>query len=194
MKPKLCLVVLPLLLFLYSCSSIPQEEISELPDSNQSVPESDSDASRTEPVDTPVVEDSEVVATFDTVSITKKAFLETKSEIELVVGDLNRITFARNYDAWLEYLSTEYVDTYSDPAVLESVSSSLPIKGIRLRNLRDYFMYVFVPSRQNMRVDDIQYVSPTRVYVIMELAPGSTAAIYILEKYGEKWQLVLKNQ
>ncbi len=194
MKPKLCLVVLPLLLFLYSCSSIPQEGISELPDSNQSVVETDSDISRTEPVDAPVAEDTEVVATFDTVSITKKAFLETKSEIELVVGDLNRITFARNYDAWLEYLSTEYVDTYSDPAVLESVSSSLPIKGIRLRNLRDYFMYVFVPSRQNMRVDDIQYVSPTRVYVIMELAPGSTAAIYILEKYGEKWQLVLKNQ
>jgi len=53
---------------------------------------------------------------------------------------------------------------------------------------------VFVPSRQNMRVDDIQFVSPTRVYVIMEIAPSSPAAIYILEKTPSGWKLVPKNR
>ncbi len=113
--------------------------------------------------------------------------------MQAVVEELNRITLNRDYDRWLTYLSKEYYDEFSNPETLEKVSSSLPTKGLKLRNLKDYFSYVFVPSRQNMRVDDIQFVSPTRVYVIMEIAPGSPAAIYILEKTERGWKLVPKN-
>ncbi|HPO03007.1 hypothetical protein K7J14_07620 [Treponema zuelzerae] len=136
----------------------------------------------------------EVVFEFDTVKITKEEYINAKSEIELVVEKLNKITLSRDYQGWLGYLSTEYRTYFSSPAVLKEVSESLPTKGVKLKNLKDYFTYVFVPSRQNMRVDDIQYVSPTRVYVIMEISPKSPAAIYILEKTGQNWQLVLKNQ
>jgi hypothetical protein len=135
-----------------------------------------------------------IVAQFDTVAITKQTFENTKSEIQLVVEDLNRITTARDYRKWLDYLSSEYRNYFSNPVVLEEVSKSLPTKGIQLQSLKDYFSYVFVPSRQNMRVDDIQFVSPTRVYVIMEITPKSPAAIYILEKIDGGWKLVLKNQ
>lgn len=134
-----------------------------------------------------------IVAQFDTVTITKQTFKITKSEIQLVVEDLNRITYARDYNRWLTYLSDEYRSTLSDPAILEKVSASLPTKGIKLKNLKDYFEYVFVPSRQNMRVDDITFVSPVRVYVIMEITPASSAAIYILEKMNGAWKLVPKN-
>ncbi len=135
-----------------------------------------------------------VIAQFDTVKITKKTYESTKSELQLVVEDLNRITYARDYQRWLTYLSEAYVATLSDPANLEKVSASLPTKGIKLKNLKDYFSYVFVPSRQNMRVDDIQFVSPTLVYVIMELSPKNPAAIYILEKTAAGWKLAPKNQ
>lgn len=135
-----------------------------------------------------------VIAEFDSVKITKKTFDITKSEMELVVEDLNKITYSRDYKGWLGYLSDEYVTTFSDPENLKKVSASLPTKGIQLKSLKDYFTYVFVPSRQNMRVDDIQFVSPTRVYVIMELSPKSPAAIYILEKTTGGWKLVPKNQ
>lgn len=135
-----------------------------------------------------------IVAEFDTVKITKETFDSTKTEIELVVEDLNKITISRDYQKWLQYLSLEYRRFYSSPIVLKEVSDSLPVKGIQLNNLKDYFNFVFVPSRQNMRVDDIKFVSSTRVYVIMEIAPGSPAAIYILEKTKEGWNLVLKNQ
>ena len=137
--------------------------------------------------------DDDVVVRFDTVAITKSTFESTKSETQAVVEELNRITMNRDYDRWLTYLSKEYYDEFSHPDTLEKVSASLPTKGLKLRNLRDYFTYVFVPSRQNMRVDDIQFVSPTRVYVIMEIAPGSPAAIYILEKTDKGWKLVPKN-
>ncbi|HNY20812.1 MAG TPA: hypothetical protein PKO22_01550 [Treponemataceae bacterium] len=135
-----------------------------------------------------------VIAQFDTVKITKKTYESTKSELQLVVEDLNRITYARDYQRWLTYLSDAYVKTLSDPANLEKVSASLPTKGIKLKSLKDYFTYVFVPSRQNMRVDDIQFVSPTLVYVIMELSPKNPAAIYILEKTTAGWKLAPKNQ
>jgi hypothetical protein len=138
--------------------------------------------------------DDDVVATFDNVAITKKTFNTTKTEIQLIVEDLNKITFDRNYSRWLTFLSDEYRQNFSDPEVLSKVSDSLPTKGIRLKNLKDYFNYVFVPSRQNMRVDDIQFVSATRVYVIMEITPNSPAAIYILEKTSSGWKLVMKNQ
>lgn len=139
------------------------------------------------------MKDDDVVVQFDDVSITKKAYVNTKSEIELVVDDLNKITLDRDYTRWLAYTSDEYRSVFSGREVLDQVSASLPTKGIRLRSLQDYFNYVFVPSRQNMRVDDIQFVTPTRVYVIMEITPSSPAAIYILEKTVEGWKLVPKN-
>lgn len=138
-------------------------------------------------------QNEDVVVRFDTVTITKSTFESTKNEMQTVVEELNRITMNRDYDGWLTYLSNEYYKEFSDPETLDKVSASLPTKGLKLRNLRDYFSYVFVPSRQNMRVDDIQFVSPTRVYVIMEIAPGSPAAIYILERTDKGWKLVPKN-
>lgn len=155
-------------------------------------PKAQTQSAAQEPEKTP--EQDTVVAQFDKVTITKQMVEHTKTEMQLVVEQLNKITYARDYQSWLGWLSDEYYQTYSDPKVLETVSASLPTKGIKLKNLKDYFNYVFVPSRQNMRVDDIQFVSPTRVYVIMEIMPKSPAAIYILEKTTAGWKLVPKNQ
>lgn len=197
---KLCIVCIPVLFFFGACASKPvtPEPVPEtspaVTEPAQTPPQTVAPAQEAEPVvETPQQQD-EVVAQFDTVTITKKTFENTKTEMQTVVEKLNRITLDRDYKSWLEWLSEEYYRTYSDPETLESVSASLPIKNIKIRNIKDYFNYVFVPSRQNMRVDDIQFISPTRVYVIMEITPKSPAAIYILEKTDEGWKLVPKNQ
>ena len=196
MKNLFYLPVALTLLLAASCASAPPEQTNETPNSSQQeVPETHNSAFDNEPeMNFPVrpADDDAIVVQFDTITITNKTYKETKSEIQLVVDDLNKITTTKDYNRWQGYLSEEYRDTFSDPANLEQVSASLPTKGIRLRTLKDYFTYVFVPSRQNMRVDDIQFVSPTRVYVIMEIAPGSPAAIYILEKTSHGWKLVPK--
>lgn len=200
---------LPLLVFLAvlagSCATKPAP-LPDTPTNEDPLPEVTTDVTAplevkpdvqpepTEPAQIEPDSDSEVVAQFDNVTITKETFKTTKTELETVVNDLNRVTFARDYTRWLTYLSEDYRQTFSDPVVLAEVSANLPIKGIQLKTIKDYFNYVFVPSRQNMRVDDIKFVSPTRVYVIMEISPGSTAAIYIIEKFGDKWKLVPKNQ
>lgn len=182
-------VLIILLVFFSSCVSSPDTK----PHNGSADPVADIPASRTNGQAIEKMKDDDVVVRFDNVAITKKAYVNTKSEIELVVDDLNRITLDRDYTRWLAYTSDEYRNVFSGREVLDQVSASLPTKGIRLRSLQDYFNYVFVPSRQNMRVDDIQFVTPTRVYVIMEITPSSPAAIYILEKTAEGWKLVPKN-
>lgn len=194
---NLCITCILVLFLFASCATKPVTPVS-IPD----VPPVETGTTASTPVTSPPIGETgtetsptdEVVAQFDTVTITKKTFESTKNEMQIVVDKLNKITLERDYKSWLEWLSEEYYRTYSDPAVLETISASLPIKNIKLRNIKDYFNYVFVPSRQNMRVDDIQFISPTRVYVIMEITPKSPAAIYILEKTTEGWKLVPKNQ
>lgn len=202
MKRKLPYSVTLLCLLFSACSSIPPENQIETSKHEANVEQTVNTETIT-PVSEPnqisteipnTTDEDTIVAQFESFSVTKYIFNITKSEIQLVVEDLNKITNTRDYLRWLTYLSEEYRLHFSDPAVLEKVSLSLPSKGIKLKTLKDYFTYVFVPSRQNMRVDDITFVSPTRVYVIMEIATKSSAAIYILEKTLEGWKLVLKNQ
>lgn len=191
MKKAYILPVLLTALLFFSCKTVPP--VSAEPD-NQAV-ETHGNITQTETKpDATSSDDNAIVAQFDTVKITRQTVKIAKSEIQLVVEDLNKITYTRDYSRWLTYLSAEYKAEFSNPATLETVSANLPTKGVKLGSLKDYFTYVFVPSRQNMRVDDIKFVSPTRVYVIMEIAPKSPAAIYILEKTGTEWKLVPKNQ
>jgi len=197
MKKILYPAVVILAVLLSSCKTIPDQADPPVtpPTTDTGTVQADPQNQPQTPTMTePVSDEDTIVAQFDTVTITKQTFKVIKTEIQVVVEDLNKVTFSKDYDRWQTYLSEEYRQNFSDPLTLEKVSASLPVKGIQLKTLKDYFTYVFVPSRQNMRVDDIQFVSPTRVYVIMEITPKSPAAIYILEKTGGGWKLVLKNQ
>lgn len=139
-----------------------------------------------EPVSVP---NNEVIARFDDVVITKETYDQTKAEIEKIVDQLNAITSSKQYAKWIELLSEEYKTEYSKPSVLKIVSEALPVKGIKLKSLQDYFLYVFVPSRQRIRVDDIRFISPTHVDVIMK--QGSTSLlIYSISNVSGSWKLV----
>lgn len=169
-------------LFLFvSCKSVPETK----PD--VSVKEKVSEVITKKSSDT----DSDIIAEFDGVTITKKDYEETKSEIEIVVDNLNKVTATKDYGKWLKYLSESYKQEYSRPAVLQITSDNLPVKGIKLRNLQDYFSYVFVPSRQNIRVDDIKFVSPVQVNVITK-SGNTKLLVYNLEKINGKWLLIPK--
>jgi len=137
----------------------------------------------------PVEEKNTVIAEFEGVTITKETYDQTKTEMEKIVEKLNRITATKDYTQWITFLSDEYRQQYSQALTLKKVSEALPVKGIKLKSLRDYFTYVFVPSRQNVRVDDIKFVSPTRVDVIMKQANVSLL-VYGLENIDGSWKLI----
>ena len=137
----------------------------------------------------PVEKKQEVIAEFEGVTITKETYDQTKTEMEKIVENLNRITASKDYSQWLKFLTEEYKQQYSQALTLQKVSEALPVKGIKLKSLKDYFTYVFVPSRQNVRVDDIKFVSPTRVDVIMKQANVSLL-VYGLENINGTWKLI----
>ena len=136
-----------------------------------------------------VEEKNTVIAEFEGVTITKETYDQTKTEMEKIVEKLNRITASKDYSQWLTFLSEDYKRQYSQALTLQKVSEALPVKGIKLKSLKDYFTYVFVPSRQNVRVDDIKFVSPTRVNVIMKQANVSLL-VYGLENIDGTWKLI----
>jgi uncharacterized lipoprotein TP_0503 len=193
----LCLV----LILIGSCASAP--ETKPIPAAEAQVnEEKPQQAQKNAVVEKPVEEakpqaeapksaDEEVIAQFEGVSITKKDKEIAKSEIEEVVKKLNDITAKKDYGRWRYWLSTEYKKEFSKPEVLKKASEGLPsnLKGKQLKSIEDFFYYVFVPARQNGRVDDIEYLTPTKVRVF-KIEPKRTLIFYNLEKIDNRWLLV----
>lgn len=210
---KLCYVFLLVGVFFFSCETIPKgKEASAVVEKQvveEPVPEKApvkevegqkvervQEEAPVEQVEEPIknVEESasrenEVIAEFGEVKITKKHYNDTMDEIKIVVEGLNKTTASKDYATWLTYLSEQYKKTYSNSSTLKATSDTLPVKGLKLNNLKDFFNYVFVPSRQKIKVDDIKFLSPVKVNVIM-ITRGKELLVYDLEKINEKWLLV----
>ena len=181
----LCLVVI----LIGSCASAP--ETKPVSAAETQVEEKSQQVQEPALVEAPKTADEEVVAQFEGVSITKKDKEIAKSEIEEVVKKLNEITAKKDYGRWRYWLSKDYIKEFSKPEVLKKTSEGLPsnLKGKQLKSIEDYFYYVFVPSRQNGRVDDIVYLTPTKVRVL-KITATQSLIFYNLEKIDDRWLLV----
>jgi hypothetical protein len=71
---------------------------------------------------------------------------------------------------------------YSEYPVIKS-------KGIKLQTLHDYFVYVVYPSRQNDKIDDIEFVGENLVKAITISPKGDRNILYMLEKHGDAWKI-----
>lgn len=133
-----------------------------------------------------------VALPFDPASITKEVFDSTKIDVQVLIERLNELIRAREYDAWVEYLGADYRNSVSDPAFLTRISESARLKNdkIVLRDLKDYFIHVVVPSRANDRVDDIEFIGQNRVKAFTVTARGQRLRLYDLEKTDGGWKIV----
>jgi hypothetical protein len=114
----------------------------------------------------------------------------TKKDLSELVQELNTIISQQNYERWLNYLTKEYIEYYSDPKILQEYSSSPTLSkyNIKLRSLKDYFNYVVVASRRDVRIDDISAISENKVkaYMIVNEEP---IVVYTLEKIDKRWKI-----
>jgi hypothetical protein len=135
-----------------SCGTSPEADMESVP--------------RPEPAEPPSA--SPVAHAFDPDNVSKDVYDVTKAEVEQLIEKLNVIIAARDYDAWLSYLSNEYFEEISSPDFLKQVSDSdfMKIQRKVIKTPRDYFMNVVVPSRSSNRVDDISFITEYRVRVI----------------------------
>jgi len=115
---------------------------------------------------------------------------KAETDIATLIDKLNKIIASKDYENWKIYLSDNYINYYSDPEVLkEKTQSPLLIKyKIVLRSLEDYFNYVVVGSRQNVKLDEIKVLDRNRIkaYMIIKDTP---VIIYELVRIDNEWKI-----
>ncbi|MBL8966798.1 MAG: hypothetical protein JNG85_07290 [Spirochaetaceae bacterium] len=128
---------------------------------------------------------------FDPAAVSAETKAAAVADIKALIEKLNTIIQRKDYDAWLLFLTEEYKAYYTDPAVLGKISEYPVLKraGIKLNSLKDYFAYVVFPSRQNDRVDDIEYLGASLVKAITVSPKGERQILYNLEKHGDTWKI-----
>ncbi|HSV55952.1 MAG TPA: hypothetical protein VLH39_02455 [Magnetospirillaceae bacterium] len=128
---------------------------------------------------------------FDPALITAEIKRDTMEEVKAFIEKLNRIIQGKDYAAWKTHLMPEYISFYSNPEVLAGMSESQVLRrqGIRLKSLQDFFLHVVYPSRQRVRVDDIEFSSSLRVRAVTVAPSGDRRVFYYLEKSGESWKI-----
>ncbi len=145
-----------------------------------------------------VVEPSEAVEpparppeAFNPAAVPEERKAATVADVRTLIENLNRIIQRKDYEAWLGYLTDDYIAYFSNPKVLAEKSEYPVLKraGIKLLTLKDYFTYVVYPSRQNDRLDDIEYVEEGLIKAISVSPKGERNILYWLEKHGNTWKI-----
>jgi len=201
---KICLALplLPLLL-LFSCGTDPeiQETIQPAAPSEQrqvittpqiteqpaAVEQEEEDITEVEPIAEAPAEE-----VFNPESISEERYIATRTEVQTLIAELNRIIRAQNYNLWITFLSESYYAQINSRAFLDAIAAqpAMAARRITLNNARDYFLNVVVPSRQNDRVDDIDFVSDNRVIAYTINAQGNRLVLYNLEVINNEWKIV----
>jgi hypothetical protein len=123
-------------------------------------------------------------------AVSEEVYSRTFEEIGQLIDNLNQLIRSADYDGWLSNLSEEYIRTTSDPAYLREQSEKPLLRqaDIRLHTLRDYFIYVVVPSRTQATLDEIEFVDENHVKAIA-LRRGQRVILYLLERDGGEWKI-----
>jgi hypothetical protein len=129
---------------------------------------------------------------FDPSTITKEVYDTAKIDVQELIARLNGIIRERDYEGWVTYLGSTYRGSLSDPTFLQKVSGSVVLRkqNVTLRELKDYFIHVVVPSRANDRVDDIEFIGQNRVKAFTVDSKGRRLRLYDLEKDPSGWKIV----
>lgn len=143
-----------------------------------------------EPVEDPEPAPDEEPEEFTQEDVTEELYDQTFTEVEETIAELNEIISNGDFSRWQTYLTDDYRRTYSDSRVLEESSQSAILRrnNITLRTLEDYFRFVVVPSRANVRLDEIVFVDAVTVEAIMEVE-GEKYLLYNLTKAGDRWKI-----
>ena len=174
--------------------SIPKPEKEEKKE-EMPTPVPEKNTKKTEEKPKPAEEDStpideEYTRSVGTVAVTKDKFVEDKTEILRLIEKLSGIMKAKDYRSWLDMLDDESKSYWTKPANLKKAQARLPVKGIKLKTMEDYFKYIFIPARQGRTITEIRYISDKYVKAI-EMRDDVDYVYYYFNKVNERWMLHL---
>lgn len=123
-------------------------------------------------------------------NISMETYEMDKKIILQKIAELNTIMKDKNYKSWLNYIEQSSINYWSMKSNLSAVSKQLPVKGLNLRTLEDYFKYVFIPSRMGRRIDEIRYISSTSIKAV-QVRNDETIVYYNFKKIDDEWLVEL---
>lgn len=122
------------------------------------------------------------------ISVSRDTFAEDKEKILKIISELDNVMKNFDYRSWLTYVDQESIDYWSRPANLRKAQNRLPVKGLKLTSLQDYFKYVFVPARKGRQVTEIRYISDTYIKAI-EVGKEQDIVYYYFNKINGQWMV-----
>lgn len=111
-------------------------------------------------------------------NITVEEFNNDKLAILHKIQELDDIMSNFEYDNWRKCIAPESLEYYSNPLNLRKAQKKLPDKSIQLKGPRDYFKYVFIPSRKQSQVDEIRYISKNYIKAVEVRDEDDTTVVY----------------
>jgi hypothetical protein len=133
---------------------------------------------------------------FDPSKVSQAKYAATREEVQKFIEQQNKFIREGNFDAWKNSLSAEYFAEISSKENLKRISEQpgMKTRKIVLKTVQDYFEYVVVPSRADLRVDEIEFISENRVkaFTITTNKAGEEQRLrlYDLEKIGNSWTII----
>jgi len=134
---------------------------------------------------------------FDPKKVSQEQYQSTMAEVQKFIEEQNINIKSKNFEAWKKSLSPEYFAEISSKENLQVISESLVLKAqkISLRTPEDYFQYVVVPSRADLHVEEIKFISANKVQAFTVKTNNKTGEeelirLYDLEKIGNSWTII----
>lgn len=123
-------------------------------------------------------------------TVSMETYEQDKKIILKKIAELNVIMKDKDYKSWLNYIEQSSIDYWSMKSNLSSVSKQLPVKGLNLKTLQDYFNYVFIPSRMGRKIDEIRYLSSSSIKAV-QIRNDDTIVFYNFKKIDGEWLVEL---
>ena len=135
------------------------------------------------------VEDDEYVRSVGSVSVSRDTFASDKEEVLRIISELDVIMNDFNYKSWITYVDKESIDYWKLRKNLQKAEKRLPVKGIKLRDLEDFFKHFFVPARRGKTITEIRYISDVYIKAIQVQDGQDDIVYYYFNKINGKWMV-----
>lgn len=135
------------------------------------------------------VEDDEYVRSVGSVSVSRDTFASDKEEVLRIISELDVIMNDFNYKSWVTYVDKDSIDYWKLRKNLQKAEKRLPVKGIKLRDLEDFFKHFFVPARRGKTITEIRYISDVYIKAIQVQDGQDDIVYYYFNKINGKWMV-----
>lgn len=125
------------------------------------------------------------------IDVSEDLYNKTFDEIKNLIDELTHLIRKKNFNGWKRFLSEKYIELVGSAEHLREVSESPSLKDVvELKNLRDYFQWVVVPSRASARLDEIIFKDEQHVTAYMYIEQNRTI-LFQFELIDNEWTITI---